>query len=108
MFYNAGQNGFVNPWWAEALSVSVTGTFANGTLYNLVAGSESGADITYDESGISVNYTGAGISFTGSSITADEVTYSVTLDSAEIGVSGTVSFTAVSLWSIPILRMLWA
>lgn len=97
MFYNAGENGFVNPWWAKALSVSVTGTFTNGTLYNLVAGSDSGATITYDVSGISVNYTGAGISFTGSSITADEVKYSITLDSAEIGVSGTLSFTSVSI-----------
>lgn len=86
----------MNPWWAEALSVSVTGTFANGTLFNLVAGSDTGAEITYDTTGISVNYTGAGISFTGSSVTADTVTYSVTLDSEEIGVSGTVSFTSVS------------
>lgn len=96
VFYNAGEDGFVNPWWAEALSVSVTGTFANGTLFNLVAGSDTGAEITYDTTGISVNYTGAGISFTGSSVTADTVTYSVTLDSEEIGVSGTVSFTSVS------------
>lgn len=76
--------------------MSVTGTFANGTLFNLVAGSGSGAEITYDTNGISVNYTDAGISFTGSSITADVVTYSVTLDSAEIGVSGTLNFTSVS------------
>lgn len=86
----------MNPWWAEALSVSITGTFANGTLYNLVAGSSSGAEITYDADGVSVNYTGAGISFTGSSLTSGEVTYSITLDSAETGVSGTVSFTSVS------------
>lgn len=86
----------MNPWWAEALSVSVTGTFANGTLFNLVAGSDTGAEITYDTTGISVNYTGAGISFTGSSVTADTVTYSVMLDSEEIGVSGTISFTSVS------------
>lgn len=90
----------MNPWWAEALSVSVTGTFANGTLFNLVAGSDTGAEITYDTTGITVNYTGAGISFTGSSITGDTVTYSVTLDSEEIGVSGTVSFTSVSSFNV--------
>lgn len=86
----------MNPWWAEALSVSVTGTFANGTLYNLVAGSGSGATITYGEDdGVSVDYAGSGISFTGSSITADEVTYTLTLDSEEIGVSGSISLTSV-------------
>lgn len=95
VFYNSGGDGFVNPWWYEALSVSVTGTFANGTLYNLVAGSSGGADVVYSEAGISVNYTGAGISFTGTNITADEVTYAVTLDSEEIGVSGTINFTSV-------------
>lgn len=95
VFYNSGEDGFVNPWWEEALSVSVTGTFANGTLYNLVAGSADGAEVSYDENGISVNYTSAGISFTGSSITADTVTYTVTLDSEEIGVSGSLSFTSV-------------
>lgn len=74
----------------------MTGTFANGTLYNLVAGSGSGANITYGEGeGISVDFPGAGISFTGSSITADEVEYTVTLDSDEIGVSGSISFTSV-------------
>lgn len=100
VFYNSGADGFVNPWWAEALSVSVTGTFANGTLYNLVAGSGSGANITYGEDdGVSVDYPGAGISFTGSSITADEVTYTLTLDSEEIGVSGTISLTSVC-WTV--------
>lgn len=77
--------------------MSVTGTFANGTLFNLVAGSSTGANVTYDaDGGISVDYMGAGISFTGTSLTADEVTYEVTIDSEEIGVSGTVSFTSVS------------
>lgn len=94
VFYNAGADGFLNPWWAEALSVSVTGTFANGTLFNLVAGSASGADITYDDASISVDYTGAGISFVGSTVDG-VLTYVVTLASEEIGVSGTVTYTSV-------------
>ncbi|KUI73197.1 Hydroxyneurosporene dehydrogenase [Cytospora mali] len=95
VFYNSGPDGFINTYEGGPLSVSITGTFPNGTQYSLETPA-TGAVITTGSNGISLDFEGSGFGFVGSDIRGSEVTYVMTIDSPDIGVQGTVTWTSVA------------
>ncbi|KUI56178.1 hypothetical protein VP1G_03512 [Cytospora mali] len=72
VFYNAGPDGFVNTYEGGPLSVSITGTFPNGTQYSLETPA-TGAVITTGSDGISLDFEGSGFGFVGSDLRGSEV-----------------------------------
>lgn len=46
--------------------------------------------------GITLEFENTGFSFTGSKLKSSEVTYVMTIDSPDIGVQGTITWTSVS------------
>ncbi|KAJ9150279.1 Hydroxyneurosporene dehydrogenase [Pleurostoma richardsiae] len=94
VFYEAGPNGFINDYLGGPLSVSISGSFANGTLFSLSASATGGAIIHVDDDGIDAEWKGSGFSILGTGLTTSHATYVVTVDSPTIGVEG--SFTLKS------------
>ncbi|KAF3763475.1 hypothetical protein M406DRAFT_263100 [Cryphonectria parasitica EP155] len=95
VIYNAGPDGFINTYYDGPLSASLTGTFANGTAYNLDLPATGGV-IDYDQDGISLVWEGAGFSFVGSSLSESEATYVMTINSSDIGVQGTITWKSLA------------
>lgn len=107
VFYNAGPHGFVNTYLGGPLSVSLTGTFLNGTQYSLEVPATS-AVVETSSDGIWLEFKDAGFSFAGSRLTESEVTssYVVHIDSPEIGVTGTITLLSVGrLQRFPHIRL---
>ena len=95
VFYNAGPEGFLNGAHTGPFSVGVSGSFANGSIWALDIDSTGGVDITASsDGGISGQWFGSdNAGFVGTGLT----NYVVTIDAPGIGVSGTISFTSVSV-----------
>lgn len=97
VFYNSGPDGFINTYLGGPLSVSIIGTFANGTVFDLSAPA-SAAEIRYGpDEGISLEYVNSGFSFTGSNVNQDNVEYAINIDSPAIGLKGSIKYHAVSM-----------
>ncbi|KAH8668589.1 hypothetical protein BX600DRAFT_548910 [Xylariales sp. PMI_506] len=95
VFYNSGPDGFVNDYLGGPFSVSLSGAFANGTLFSTAAAATGGIVVQNSQAGgIQGNWEGSGFSFVGSSLTSSTPTYTITVDSPEAGVYGTVTFKA--------------
>lgn len=96
IIYNSGANGFINTYLDGPLSVSISGTFSNGTQYSQEVAATAGV-VTTDSDGISLNYENSGFSFVGSNLQGSEVTYVMSIDSPDIGIQGSITWTSVSL-----------
>lgn len=96
VFYNSGPDGFINNYLDGPLSVSIIGTFANGTVFDLSAPA-SGAQVQYGPNeGISLDFVDSGFSFKGSSVNRKNVEYALNIDSPTIGLRGSIHFHSVS------------
>lgn len=92
VFYNSGPDGFINDYLGGPLSVSIIGTFTNGTVFDLSAPA-SGAKVQYGfDEGIFLDYVDSGFSFTGSSVKRENVEYVIHIDSPIIGLHGSIHF----------------
>jgi hypothetical protein len=98
IFYTATQSGFQGADAATPLSVSVSGSFANGTFfrYSLLAGANDSAVLTSCDKGGGASgvWGSTGASFLSS---CDMKTYQILLDNDEFGIKGTVMFKSVCL-----------
>ncbi|ROV86957.1 hypothetical protein VSDG_10116 [Cytospora chrysosperma] len=95
VFYNSGPEGFINTYLGGPLSVSLSGTFHNGSQYNLVVPA-TGAVIETGPDGIALEFENGGFSFVGSNLKSFEVTYCMTIDSPDIGVQGTITWKSLA------------
>lgn len=94
VFYNSGPAGFINSYEGGPLSVSISGSFANGTLYAATTLATGGAIIDTCPGFINGTWVGSGFSFVGTA-----VGYEITIDAPEVGISGTIVFKSVSAYS---------
>lgn len=102
VFYNGGPDGFVNTYLGGPLSVSIIGTFANGTVFDLSAPASS-AEIRYGhDEGISLDFVDTGFSFTGSNLKKENVAYVVNIDSPASGLKGSIKYHSVSINIYPL------
>lgn len=76
--------------------MQVTGTFPNGTQYDIVVPATGGAVIETRPDGITLEIEDSGFSFVGSNLESSEVTYVMNIDSPDIGIQGTITWTSVS------------
>ncbi|CAN8098987.1 unnamed protein product [Discula destructiva] len=90
VFYNGGPYGFVNHYYGGPLSVSLTGTFANGTQFDFSVPARSAVIDHGPDQGISVDYVDSGFSFTGSNVKGRDVGYVLRVDSPAMGVKGSI------------------
>jgi hypothetical protein len=99
VFYYTGAEGFPGGDASNPLSVEVSGTFANGTIFDYSVPATLGATITEDDDGLKAEWKGAETKavFEGTSLLQSDVYYKIDISSKEIGVSGTVKFKSVSL-----------
>jgi hypothetical protein len=95
VFFASSALGFIDTTSLESiLNVAITGTFANGTTTgNSALATSATVTSVGNGNGASGNWTGSGCSFTGA---ADLSSYSITIDSPSVGISGTVDFVSVS------------
>lgn len=100
VFYNSGPDGFINTYYGGPLSVSIAGTFPNGSQYSLVLPA-TGAVIRNEPYDMYLEFEESGFSFVGSNLSGPEVTYVMTVDSPAIGVQGTITWTSVSCAKTP-------
>lgn len=96
VFYNAGPDGFPGGYLDGPLSVEVSGTFANGTTFDLQASARSQAVISESSRGIKADWEGAGAKFRGSSLLRHDVAFEIEIESPEIGVFGKINMKSVS------------
>lgn len=96
IFYNGGPDGFRNIYDGGPLSVQVSATFSNGTQYGVVVPATGGAVVETGPDGIHLEFKDSGFSFVGSGLDSSEVTYVMTIDSPDIGLQGTITWTSVS------------
>lgn len=101
ILYNTGPIGFITGYMQGPLSASISGTYANGTVFNFSAAATDGATLTYDDDAISGTWKGAGISFHGTNVTTEHAEYTLTIDSPSIGVSGNVTFKSMAPPHLP-------
>ncbi|KAH8660443.1 hypothetical protein BX600DRAFT_523392 [Xylariales sp. PMI_506] len=93
VFYNGGPLGFINRYHEGPMSVSLTGTYANGKRFSENAAATGGISLNNTEAdGISADWVGSGFSFTGSSLNSANPVYTITIDSPSVDVYGTVTF----------------
>lgn len=95
-FYNAGPIGFPAGYNDGPLSVSVSGSFANGSLFNFQVPATLGlVFVQSNKLGVVGDWLGAGAGFTGSDLLRPNVVYTVEIDSPELGVFGSIILNSV-------------
>lgn len=96
VLYNSGPMGFFNTYHVGPLSASITGSFANGTLFSVTVEATGGAVITADDRGIAGEWLGTGFSFFGTSLERPRPKYVVAIDAPEFGIFGKITLESVS------------
>lgn len=91
VFFNSGEFSQ----YAHPLAVQVSGTYANGTDFYYEALADAGVTLSNGPDGITGDWKGVG-SFHGSPLDKPDVEYTITLDSADMDISGTIVFKSVS------------
>lgn len=91
VFFNSGE--FIQ--YPHPLALQVEGVFPNGTDVYFEALADDGVTLTNGPEGITGDWKGLG-SFTGSPLDKPEVEYSITINSTEMGIQGTINFKSVS------------
>lgn len=90
VFFNSGDfQQYPHP-----LAVQVSGVFANGTDFYYEALADDGVTITNGPHGIKGDWKGIG-SFKGSSLDKPDVSYSIRINSPDMGIKGTIKFYSV-------------
>jgi hypothetical protein len=97
VFYESTTTGFIGGIDTSPISVSLTGTFANGTAFSIVIPADltASAVITADANETSGNWESTGFMFEGTTTSA-LTQYTVSIDNADYGVLGTVTLYSVS------------
>jgi len=96
LFYNSGPNGFINQYTGGPFSVTIDGVFANGTSYGFIVPATGGMSLNNDEDGITGEWKGSGFNFTGTPLSLETPQYTISIDSPDFGISGSITYTAVS------------
>lgn len=92
VFFNSGEfKQYPHP-----LAVQVSGVYANGTDFYFEALADEGVSITNGPAGVVGEWKGVG-SFRGSALDGPEVEYTITLDSPQMDIYGTIVFKSVGL-----------
>ncbi|KAF4544069.1 uncharacterized protein LTHEOB_6735 [Lasiodiplodia theobromae] len=91
VFFNSGE--FRQ--YAHPLAVQVSGTYANGTDFYYEALADAGVTLSNGPDGITGDWKGVG-SFHGSALDKPDVEYTITLDSADMDISGTIVFKSTA------------
>lgn len=97
IFYNAGSEGFPGGYLDGPLSVGISGTFDNGTLFAYDLPVTDKVVIVEDQSGMRGDWGGTGARFAGSSLSRPHIAYKVTVDSPDIGVFGKITLRSVCI-----------
>ncbi|KAJ7826042.1 hypothetical protein B0H14DRAFT_2596124 [Mycena olivaceomarginata] len=71
----------------------ITGSFENGTAFNVFVEGEGGATVTSDGNASSGSWNGTGLGWAHAS---GPTTYTVELNATQVGVEGTIEFNAIS------------
>jgi hypothetical protein len=95
VFYNAGPLGFAGVNFTP-LSVEVSGSFANGTLFEYTVPATIGAVITEDGHGLTGDWQGANASFHGSNLLNRNIVYRIDINSPELDIYGKVVLHSAS------------
>ena len=98
VFFNFGD--FIQ--YPHPLTVQVSGVYPNGTDFYFEALANDGVTITNGPSGVAGDWKGIG-SFKGSPLDEPSIAYTITIDSADMGIFGNITFNSVSS-SLPIAR----
>ncbi|KAF9893891.1 hypothetical protein FE257_010061 [Aspergillus nanangensis] len=96
VFYNAGPDSIGAPDLGGALFVDITGTFENGTEFAFHITAPDGAVVESGTQGIRGDWIGSGCSFMGSDLHQARPEYTVSIDNAALGVSGTLKLQSTS------------
>ncbi|KAI9167806.1 Tyrosinase family protein asqI [Paramyrothecium foliicola] len=91
VFFNSGD--FAQ--YPHPLALQVSGVYPNGTDFYYEALANEGVTITNGPDGIFGEWRGLG-SFTGSSLQKPDVEYRINIDSAELGITGSIHFKAIA------------
>jgi hypothetical protein len=91
-FFNSAELGNKIP-----LSVQVSGSFPNGSLFTGEALATADAVLSDCSGAIAGSWGGTGASFTGTALDKPNVEYHIRLDMIDIGVKGTVTLKSVSV-----------
>lgn len=90
VFFNSGEfSQYPHP-----LAVQVSGLYPNGTDFYFEAMADSGVTLSNGPNGIAGDWKGIG-SFKGTALDKPNVEYSIEIDSAEMGIHGTINFQSV-------------
>lgn len=101
VFFNSGEfKEYPHP-----LAVQVSGVYANGTGFYFEALADEGVSITNGPDGVEGEWKGVG-SFKGSALDGPDVEYTITLDSPQMDISGTIVFKSVRLLSVKSLPLI--
>lgn len=73
----------------------VGGTFANGTSFQSFVPANDGVTVKTSREGIVGEWKGAGLKFKGSTLGRPDTTYTVAIDFADAGISGTLKLQSV-------------
>jgi hypothetical protein len=94
VFYTATTAAFKYVPPADTVAVvQITGSFENGTAFNVFVEGEGGATVTSDGNASSGSWNGTGLGWAHAS---GPTTYTVELNATQVGVEGTIEFNAVS------------
>lgn len=96
VFWDNGPEATRNPYLGGPFSVTINGTFANGTSFSLATAAPGGATVTNDENGIVAAWEGSGFSFTGTNLHKPNAEYHAKIDNPELGIRGSIVLRAVS------------
>ena len=95
VFYNAGSTGFPRGYNDGPLSVELSGTFENGTLFSYSLPVYDQAVFIENEVGLAGDWKGTGATFIGSNLSRPEIVYYATVYNPDIDVSGNIELRSV-------------
>lgn len=95
VFYNTGEHGFLTPYQGGPLSVQISGTLKNGTIFNVFAPATDGALIESSGKSIKGDWKGTGSRFTGRNLDSRNPEYKVAINNPSLGIYGSLTLRSV-------------
>jgi hypothetical protein len=95
VFYNTGPIGFPGGYDGGPLSVGVSGSFTNGTLFDYQVPATVKAVLTEDRHGLTGDWQGTGAFFRGSNLLDTYIAHVIEINSSELGVFGNLTLHSV-------------
>ena len=96
VFFNSGSNGFTNQYLGGPLSVQISGSFSNGSLFSFSTPATDGAVVRVSDRGLEAEWKGSGFSILGTSLNHPFATYVVSVEAPDISVEGKFTLVSVS------------